>query len=119
MKDQETWDDRYQLLNQPYLRWGLVTTGTNFAAGVDSRAAVIICTAGITVTLPLAADAANHVYVIKNATNPTAGVTITPNVADTIDTVAGPQVLLPDQFDVIWLMSDGGTNWWILSFTNL
>lgn len=118
MKDRETWDDRYQLLNQPYLRWGLVSTGANFNAGVDSRAAVIICTAAISVTLPLAADFPNHVYVIKNVAA-VGGVTITPNIADFIDGVAGPQVLLPDQFDVIWLMSDGGTNWWILSFSNL
>jgi hypothetical protein len=58
------------------------------------------------------------VYIIKNVAN-VGGITIAPSGGDSIDNVAGAQVLLPDQYDVVMLMSDGTTKWWILSFTNL
>ncbi len=114
MKDQETWDDRYQLLNQPYLRWGVVTTAVNFAAGVDSRAAVILCTAALTVTLPLAADNANKVFWIKNTG--VGAVTIAASGPDLIDGAVSQS--LPDQYDVMALVCNG-VNWFVLSFTNL
>jgi hypothetical protein len=114
MKEHENWDDRYQLLNQPYLRWGIVTTAVNFAAGVDDRAAVILCTAALTVTLPLAADSANKVYWIKNIG--VGAVTIAPSGPDLIDGAASQS--LPDQYDVMAVVCDG-LNWYVLSFTNL
>jgi hypothetical protein len=70
-------------------------------------------TAGnITVTLPLAADAEPHVFRIKkiNAANTVA---VARAGADTIDGGAGP-VNLAAQWNLLSLISDKGTGWYIL-----
>lgn len=116
MKDRETWDDRYNLLNHPYLHYGVVTTNLPFAAGVDSGAAVILASGGITVTLPPAADNRGQAFWIKN---------VGAVGAITIDTLGGIDFIdgaltqtLADQYDVMCVVSDG-TAWWILSSSNL
>ena len=115
MKDQETWDDRYDLMNKAYLHYGVVTVTANYAAGVESPACVILVNAPVTVTLPLAAQSKGKVFWIKNIS--AFAVTIAPTGTDLIDG-ANVNQSLPDQFDVMCLVSDG-TAWWILSFTNL
>lgn len=114
MQDQETWDDRYPLLHHPDLHYGTFTTNVSVTAGEDNAAAVILANGVITITLPLAADNKGRAFYIKNIG--VGVVTITPQAGDAID---GGGQSLPDQYDVMLVVSDGTTNWWILSSSNL
>jgi hypothetical protein len=114
-KNQETWDDRYPLMNAPYLHYGVITVTAAFAAGVDAPASVILVNALATVTLPLAADNKGKAYWIKNISAAFA-VTINPTGVDTID--GAPTQSLPDQYDVMHVVSDG-VAWYILSSSDL
>jgi hypothetical protein len=115
MKDQETWDDRYNLINHPYLHYGTFTTTVSITAGEESAAAVILANGAITITLPLAVDNKGRAFYIKNIG--VGAVTVAPSGGDLIDGGAGGS--LPDQYDVMLVVSDGTTNWWILSFSDL
>jgi len=115
MQDRETWDDRYGLINHPYLHFGTVFAGAAFAAGVDSGASVILATAAITITLPPAVENKGKAFWIKNTI--VGVITINPSVGDLIDGAITQS--LPDQYDVMLVVSDGTTNWWVLSFSNL
>jgi hypothetical protein len=108
-------DGRYGLINHPYLHFGTVTTAVNFAAGVDSGAGTILANGAITVTLPLAAENKGKAFWIKNIA--VGAVTIARSGADLIDGATSQS--LPDQYDVMLVVSDGVSNWWILSFSNL
>jgi hypothetical protein len=114
-------DGRYGLINHPYLYLGVEIVSANFAAGVDSgRSTLLVDTGGVTVTLPLAADNQGHAFWIKNVAGAGA-VTILPTAPDLIDGVSagGGGLSLPDQYDVALVVSDGTTNWYVLSFSNL
>jgi hypothetical protein len=111
MKDRETWDDRYSLINHPYLHYGVVTTGVNFTAGVDSADAVILATAAITVTLPDATTKKGKAYYIKNA-NVVGNVTVGRTGGQMIDGLAANRALA--QNEAALFVSDGA-NWWILA----
>lgn len=110
------------ILNRPDLYYGVVIVTAAFAAGVDSGRCVILCNNGaITVTLPLAADEPGKAYYIKKIDAAGGAITILPSGADTIDGAtsgAGGQTLA-DQYDVMLVVSDGGTAWHILSSSNL
>lgn len=114
MEDQKTWDDRYNLINHPYLHYGTVTTNVSITAGEDNAAAVILANGAITITLPFAAENKGRAFYIKNIG--VGVVTITPQAGDSID---GGGQSLPDQYDVMLVVSDGTTNWWILSSSDL
>lgn len=110
MKLDETWDDRYQLINAPYLHYGVVTTAVNFTAGVDSAAAVILATAAITVTLPDATTRKGKAYWIKNA-NVLGNVTVATIGGQPIDGTVANRTL--GQNAGALFVSDG-TGWRIL-----
>lgn len=111
----KTFDDRHGLINHPYLHYGTVITAVNFDAGVDSGAAVILCNAAITVTLPLAANHPGKAFWIKQIA--AAASTVARSGADLIDgAVSQP---LADQYDVICVVSDGVSNWYVLASANL
>lgn len=114
MKDRETWDDRYDLMNKPYLHYGVVTATANFLAGVESPASVILVNGLVTVTLPAAAENKGKAFWVKNIG--AFAVTIVPTALDTIDGAVSQS--LPDQYDVMHFVSDGA-NWFVLSFTDL
>lgn len=112
MKDKETWDDRYDLMNKPYLRYGVVTTTANWTAGVDGPEAVILFNAaGGTVTLPLAANKRHAAFYIKKIAGG-AALTIARSGADLIDGAVSQS--LAAQYDAMLVVSDGGTNWFII-----
>lgn len=115
MKAGENWDDRYGLLNHPYIHYGVVTASANFAAGVDSGAGVILVNGAFTVTLPLAVNFPGKSFFIKQIA--AAAATIACSGADTIDGAASQS--LPDQYDVMQVVSDGVSAWHILSSSNL
>ena len=102
---------RFGLINQMWLHYGVVSTGIAFAAGVDSANAVIVTTAAVTVTLPLAADFPGKSFYIKN--DFAGATTIARSGADLIDGATSKS--LPNQFDCMHVVSDGVSNWWILS----
>lgn len=117
MKNNETWDDRYDLMNKSYLRYGVVIIdAAPFNAGVDSADAVIlVSTPGGAINLPLAASKPHAAFYIKKVA---AGVAadIFRAGADLID---GQTILsLPTQYDAVLLVSDGLTNWYVLSKSN-
>lgn len=114
MKDRETWDDRYPIIHAPYLHFGVVTTTVPYAAGEDSGNCVILVNGAVTVTLPLAANNKGTAFFIKNIG--VGAVTIARSGSDLID--GGTGASLPDQYDVMLLVSDG-TGWWILSSSDL
>jgi len=121
MKNRETWDDRYGLLNPPYLYFGSIIVTANFLAGVDSgRSTILVNAGGVTVTLPLAADSVGKAFFIKNI-SAIGATTILPSGTDLIDgvTAGGGGQSLPDQYDVMLVVSDGISNWFILSSSNL
>ena len=115
MKNRETWDDRYGLLNHPYMHYGVVSVNAAFTAGINSGAAVILATGIVTVTLPPAAEHPGAAFWIKN---------VGAFGATTIDTTGGDKIdgaltqTLADQYDAIHVVSDG-TDWWILSSSDL
>lgn len=118
MEARKTWDDRYGLINHPYLHYGVINVNAAFTAGVDSGDAVILATGAITVTLPVASENKGKAFWIKN---------VGAVGATTIDALGGvgfnlidgsTTQTLPDQYDVMAVVSDG-TNWWILSFSDL
>lgn len=115
MKADQTWDDRYPLMNHPYLHYGVVTASANFAAGVDSAAAVILVNGAFTVTLPLAANFPGKSFFIKQIA--AAAATIARSGADLIDGAASQP--LADQYDVMHVVSDGVSAWHILSSSDL
>lgn len=112
MKDKETWDDRYNLINHAYLRYGVIIVTGNFAAGVDGPEAVILFNAaGGTVTLPLAADKRHAAYYIKKV-HTGAALTVARSGADLID--GATSLSIPAQYDGVLLVSDGISNWYII-----
>jgi hypothetical protein len=116
MKDGETWDDRYNLINHPYLHYGVIAVNAAFAAGEDSGDSVILATGAITITLPPANENRGKAFYIKNV-GAAGATTIAPSVGDLIDGAVSQS--LPDQYDAMLVVSDGVTDWWILSFSNL
>ncbi len=118
MQNNETWDDRYDLMNKAYLRYGvIIIDATPFNAGVDSADAVILASggAGNTINLPLAADKPHAAFYIKKiGAGPATD--INRSGADLID---GQFLLsLPVQYDSVLLVSDGLTNWYVLAKSN-
>lgn len=117
MQDKETWDDRYDLMNKPYLRYGvIIIDAAPFNIGVDSPDAVIlVSTPGGALNLPLAASKPHAAYYIKKVAAG-ASADINRSGADLID---GQTILsLPTQYDAVLLVSDGLTNWYVLSKSN-
>jgi hypothetical protein len=114
MKDRETWDDRYPILNHPYLHYGVVATAVNFSAGVDSGDAVILATTvPLTVTLPLAAENVGQAFYIKKATAAAGNLTIArAAAAETIDGAMADAIISTAQAAIL-IVSDG-TGWWII-----
>ncbi len=115
MKNNETWDDRFDLMNKPYLRYGvIIVDAAPFNIGVDSADAVIlVSTPGGALTLPLAASKPHAAYYIKKVAAG-ADAEIFRSGADLIDGSALP-LALPLQYDAVLLVSDGLTNWYVLS----
>lgn len=119
MKDRETWDDRYDLINHPYLHYGISVPTVPFTPSVDSGACVILT--ATTVNLPPAGDNKGKAFYIKNTG--VGAVTINAAAGDLID--GATFQTLADQYDVMLLISDGRpgdsatTNWWILSSSDL
>lgn len=111
MQPNETWDDRYPLLNHKYLHYGLVRPSMNWTAGVDGPECVILATGGITVTLPDAEKFHHMAFYIKNA-NFGGNITIARTGGADIDGVGADKLLA--QNESVLLVSDG-TNWWILA----
>jgi hypothetical protein len=114
MKNHETWDDRYSLINHPYFHMGVVSTILPFAAGVDSGAAVILAKANIVVTLPPASTGKGKAFYIKKAHAVAGAVTITPTGTDTIDGAA-LSVTITTNMAAVLLISDGTGGWWIIA----
>lgn len=114
MQDKETWDDRFDLMNKPYLRYGvIIVDAAPFNIGVDSADAVIlVSTPGGQLNLPLAASKPHAAYYIKKVAAG-ASADISRSGADLID---GQALLsLPLQYDAVLLVSDGLTNWYVLA----
>lgn len=112
MKNHETWDDRYGLINAPGLHFGVVSTNVAFDAGVDSGRAVILVDGAVTVTLPLAADSKGKAFWVKKI-DAGAATVLQAAAGDLIDGAATQN--LNNQFDAMLVVSDGTTNWWILA----
>lgn len=89
----------------PTAAWRL-NTGMAYAGN-----AVAAPVAGITITLPPAADATGHIYFIKKIDSSANVVTIDPSGSETID--GGLTAVLTVQYEAITIQSDG-TEWWIL-----
>ncbi len=68
--------------------------------------------AGITITLPAAAEVSGHIYFIKKTDLSVNSVSIVANGAETID--GALEQVLGDQYDVMILQSDG-SNWHIMA----
>jgi hypothetical protein len=116
MKNNETWDDRYPILNAPYLHYGLVTVTTSpWNAGVDGAEAVILMNVGAAsvVDLPLASENKGKAYYVKKIDAAAGAVTIQAQVGDTIDGAASNNSIAA-QYDCLLVVSDGGNGWWII-----
>jgi hypothetical protein len=117
MKNRETWDDRYGLLNHPYLHYGVVTSpGGSFNAGVDDGAAVILVDTGgaaFTVNLPPANLNPGKAFFVKKINAGAGAVKLQPQAGDTIETLASLSTITA-QFDCLQIVSDGGTGWWVI-----
>jgi hypothetical protein len=117
MKLRETWDDRYGLLNHPYLHYGVVAvTATPWNAGVDGGEAVILVDTGgflFTVNLPPASANPGKAFIIKKTDAAAVAVKIQPQAGDTIDGAASNSTIAA-QYDTLQVVSDGGTGWWII-----
>lgn len=120
MELRKTWDDRYGLLNHPYLHYGVISVSSGpFNAGVDSGDAVILVDTGgvaFTVNLPLAAENPGKAFFIKKILpggGDTTVVKIQPQAGDTIDGAASNSSITL-QFDCLQIVSDGANGWWII-----
>lgn len=119
MELRKTWDDRYGLLNHPYLHYGVISltdVDTPFNAGVDSGEAVLLIDTGgslFTVNLPPANKNPGKAFFIKKIDASGADVKIQPQAGDLIDGAASNQTISV-QFDCLQIVSDGTTNWWII-----
>jgi len=116
MKDSQTWDDRYGLLNHAWLHYGVITIAVSpFAAGVDSGDAVILVNTGAAtlINLPRASENKGRAFYIKKIFLAGGAVTITPTLGDTIDGLALNATIVA-QYDSLLVVSDGGTGWWII-----
>jgi len=109
MKNRETWDDRYGLLNHKYLHYGVVTPGVNWTAGVSGAECVILGTAGITMTLPDAAVFRHAAFYVKNTGIP--NLTIATTAGQLIDGAAPTPLATNDSA----LFVSDGFGWWILA----
>jgi len=114
VKNNETWDDRFDLMNKAYLRYGvIIVDAAPFNIGVDSADAVIlVSTPGGALNLPLAASKPHAAYYIKKVAAG-ADAEIFRAGADLID--GATMIALPLQYDAVLLVSDGLTNWYVLS----
>lgn len=116
MKDRETWDDRYGLLNHAWLHYGVITiTASPFNASVDSGDAVLLVNTGAAtiINLPPASENKGKAFYIKKIFAAGGAVTITPTLGDTIDDAASNATIVA-QYDALLIVSDGGTGWWII-----
>lgn len=88
----------------------------NVAAGFNlTRETVYLCTgggAGIVGQLPAAANQMGKTYCVKKIDAGAGGVLVQRAGADLID--GAPNVNLPNQWDYIWLVSDGVSNWYLV-----
>lgn len=117
MKDKETWDDRYGLLNHAWLHYGVITImASPFNASVDSGDAALLVNTGAAtiINLPLASENKGKAFYIKKIFAAAGAVTITPQLGDTIDGAA-TNATITAQYDCLLVVSDGGTGWWILA----
>lgn len=116
MKNGETWDDRYGLLNHGWLHYGItVVMASPFAASVDSGDAALLVNTGAAtiINLPLASENKGKAFFIKKIFAAGGAVTITPQLGDTIDGAAS-NATITAQYDCLQIVSDGGTGWWII-----
>ena len=108
-----TFDDRYPLLNHPYLHYGVITTTVDMTAVTDDAACVILVnTVPVTITLPLAADNKGYAIYVKKIAAAVGAVTVQRSGADLID--GATSVSISTQYDCVLFVSDG-TAWWILA----
>jgi hypothetical protein len=117
MELRKTWDDRYGLINHPYLHYGVIAVSSGpFNAGVDSGDAVILVDTGgttFTVNLPPANENPGKAFFIKKIDAAAASVKLQPQAGDVIDGAASNSTIT-QQFDCLQIVSDGTTNWWII-----
>jgi len=106
-------DQRWDLLNHPYLTYGVVTVDANFDAGVGSGAACILVNAStgpVTVTLPPTAKPPPGAgYLITKIDASANAVTVAASGTDTID--GSPTVILTAQYDSTTVVSNGAGLW--------
>lgn len=89
----------------PTAAWRL-NTGMAYAGN-----AIAVPVAGITITLPPAAEVTGHMYYIKKTDPSVNTVIIDGSGSETID--GGLTAVLRRQFEALTIQSDG-TEWWIL-----
>jgi hypothetical protein len=117
MKNRETWDDRYGLLNHPYLHYGVVSvTSGPYNAGVDGPECVILVDTGgvnFTVNLPPASTNPGKAFYVKKINALGGFVKLQASAGDTVDGAVSNSTITA-QFDALLVVSDGGTGWWII-----
>ena len=112
-RPRESYDDRYPLLNHPYLHYGQRTVSTAFTAITDGPEAVLLVdTTPLTITLPLAADSKGYAVYVKKTNVAGSNVTVAATVPDLIDGAATQTISA--QFESMLFVSDGAA-WWILA----
>jgi hypothetical protein len=116
MQNNETWDDRYDLMNHAYLRYGVTyVTTIPYVAGVDGPEAVLLVSAsGGIITLPPAAEKRHAAFYIKNLATAIPGpILIQRSNADLIE--GATSLALPLLYDSVLVVSDGVDNWWVIA----
>jgi hypothetical protein len=131
MELRKTWDDRFALLNHPYLHYGVVVLinlnqdpgePTSWDASVEGPECVIIvgtnpgpipAPSDFPVRLPPASGNKGKAFYVKKIDAGTGEIQIKAALGDSIDGVS--QYDLTTQYEAVLIVSDGVTNWWILS----